>query len=107
MFLCRDVIKADVLEETVLSAVIKHLSLADVVRDLAKHEREKTEEYHLLCDVMAETYRKLYALIRQLQVRIAIVYVGVRSEYSASCQLLYSKACLVCTLNILSLDGHS
>ena len=68
--LASDVINADVLEETVLSAVIKHLSLLDVVRNLANHEKQNTEEYRLLCDVTSETYRKLYALIRQLQVRL-------------------------------------
>ena len=66
----RDVIRPDVLEEAVLSATLKHLSLMDTVQHIASHEEGRTPEYLLLKDVMGEVYRRLYAIIRQLQVRI-------------------------------------
>ena len=55
------------LEETVLSATIKHLALSDTVRHIGSHEEHNTEEYSLLREVMSEVYRRLYAMIRQLQ----------------------------------------
>lgn len=68
----RDVIKADVLEEAILSAAFKHLSLADVVHNLSSHEQQNTEEFSLLKDVTVEIYRKLDTIIRQLQVGVYI-----------------------------------
>ena len=56
------------LEETILSASIKHLSLVDTVQHLPTHEEHNTEEFRLLQDVMGEVYRRVYAMIRQLQV---------------------------------------
>lgn len=56
------------LEESILSAVIKHLSLSDTVRHLTTHEQGHSHEYFLLQEVVSETYRKLHAMIRQLQV---------------------------------------
>ena len=57
------------LEESIISATLKHLSLVDTVRHLVSHEEHNTEEYRLLKEVMSELYRKINALIRQLQVR--------------------------------------
>ncbi len=59
-----------------LSATIKHLSLADTVRDLASHEEYQTEEFTLLRDIMSEVYKRLYAMLRQLQVGV----LGLVSE---------------------------
>ena len=61
-------IQPEVLEESVLSATIKHLSLGDTVHHLATHYEHGTEEYILLRQVMSETYRRIYSMIRQLQV---------------------------------------
>ena len=66
----RDVIQPDVLEESVLSAALRHLCLGDTVSQLTWHQTNQTEEFNLLTDVMSELYRKLYAIIRQLQVII-------------------------------------
>ena len=64
----REVLVPEILEECILSATIKHLSLAETVQHLHAHEEINTEEYRLLMDVMAEMYRRHYAMIRQLQV---------------------------------------
>ena len=61
-------IKPDILEEAVLSTTIKHLSLMDTVRNLANHEKRDSDELRVLRDVMGELYRRLSALVRQLQV---------------------------------------
>ena len=64
----REILQPEVLEESILSAVIKHLSLTDTVRHLATHEQGHSDEYFLLQEVISETYTKLYAMIRQVQV---------------------------------------
>jgi len=65
-----EVIKPDVLEEIILSSAIRHLSLGDVVQNLAFHEQNATCEYRLLIEVMSELYKRLYAMLRQLQVKL-------------------------------------
>ncbi len=65
-------IEPDILEECVLSCVLKHLSLNETVRHLTTHEQSDSAEYNLLREVMSETYRRLYAMIRQLQVSGAL-----------------------------------
>lgn len=65
---CREVIELDVLEEKIISTVIKHLSLSDTVRALPTIDNQQSESFMLLRAVMEEVYRRLDALIRQLQV---------------------------------------
>ncbi|CAH1233961.1 HECTD4 [Branchiostoma lanceolatum] len=64
----RDVLQPDVLEETVVSVVIKHLGLFEILQQLSvSEEGTQTADFQLLCDIMAETFKKLNALERQLQ----------------------------------------
>lgn len=65
-----EVIKPDVLEELVLSATIHHLSLGNVVQNIAFHEQNMTDEFVTLKEIMSEVYKRLYALLRQLQARL-------------------------------------
>ena len=55
------------LEECVISAVAKHFSLKEVIRNLSHHETEHSAEYFTLIDVLTESYTKLNGLIRILQ----------------------------------------
>ena len=55
------------LEECVISAVVKHFSLKEVIHNLSQHETENSAEYFTLIDVMSESYQKLNSLIRILQ----------------------------------------
>ena len=64
----RDVLKADRIEEGIISSVIKHLAFSDAVASLGQAESAASAELLLLADVMAESYQKLHALIRRLQV---------------------------------------
>ncbi|XP_062590799.1 probable E3 ubiquitin-protein ligase HECTD4 isoform X2 [Saccostrea cucullata] len=63
----RDVINPEDLEERIVSAVLKHLSLQETVFRLAKAENQQTEEFILLRAVIQEVYTKIDALLRQLQ----------------------------------------
>ncbi|KAJ8312853.1 hypothetical protein KUTeg_010226 [Tegillarca granosa] len=63
----REVIELDILEEKIISTVIKHLSLSDTVRALPSIDNQQSESFMLLRAVMEEVYRRLDALIRQLQ----------------------------------------
>ncbi|XP_035690110.1 probable E3 ubiquitin-protein ligase HECTD4 [Branchiostoma floridae] len=64
----REVLQPDVLEETVVSVVIKHLGLFEILQQLSvSEEGTQTADFQLLCDIMAETFKKLNALERQLQ----------------------------------------
>lgn len=53
-----------------MSCVIKHLSLMDALQSLVNYQyrEDHTEEYDLLCKIMAETFKKINAMERQLQV---------------------------------------
>ena len=64
----RDVLKADRIEEGIISSVIKHLAFSDAVASLGQAESDGSAELLLLADVMTESYQKLHALIRRLQV---------------------------------------
>ncbi|XP_031704959.1 probable E3 ubiquitin-protein ligase HECTD4 isoform X2 [Anarrhichthys ocellatus] len=65
----KEVIRPDVMEEVIVSCVIKHLSLVDALQALVNyHYREDhAEEYDLVCKIMAETFKKINAMERQLQ----------------------------------------
>ena len=66
----REVIQPDVMEEMVVSCVIKHLNLVDALQSLInfQYQEEHAEEYDLLYKIMGETFKKLNAMERQLQV---------------------------------------
>jgi len=70
---CREAIQPEILEESILSAVIKHFDLTDTVRNITQHEEHQTEEFLLLKDIMSETYKHTYAMIRQLQVEVGLM----------------------------------
>ncbi|XP_030623120.1 LOW QUALITY PROTEIN: probable E3 ubiquitin-protein ligase HECTD4 [Chanos chanos] len=65
----KEVICPDVMEEVIVSCVIKHLSLVDALQSLVnfQYREEHTEEYDLLCKIMSETFKKINAMERQLQ----------------------------------------
>ncbi|XP_043924358.1 probable E3 ubiquitin-protein ligase HECTD4 isoform X2 [Protopterus annectens] len=65
----REVIQPEVMEEMVVSCVIKHLNLVDALQSLInfQYREEHVEEYDLLCKIMGETFKKLNAMERQLQ----------------------------------------
>ncbi|OPL20649.1 hypothetical protein AM593_07634, partial [Mytilus galloprovincialis] len=65
-----EVIQPDILEESVISTVIKHLSLTEIVHQLPSAENQNPEEFSLLQSVLQEVYKRLDALIRQLQVQL-------------------------------------
>lgn len=58
------------MEEVIVSCVIKHLSLMDALQSLINYQyrEDHAEEYDLLCKIMAETFKKINAMERQLQV---------------------------------------
>lgn len=58
------------MEEVIVSCVIKHLSLVDALQSLVNYQyrEEHAEEYDLVCKIMAETFKKINAMQRQLQV---------------------------------------
>uniref|UniRef100_W5N9P7 Uncharacterized protein n=2 Tax=Lepisosteus oculatus TaxID=7918 RepID=W5N9P7_LEPOC len=57
------------MEEVIVSCVIKHLTLIDALQSLVnfQYREEHGEEYDLLCKIMAETFKKINAMERQLQ----------------------------------------
>lgn len=69
-FPLREVIRPDVMEEVIVSCVIKHLSLVDALQSLVNYQyrEDHAEEYDLVCKIMAETFKKINAMERQLQV---------------------------------------
>lgn len=74
-FPLRDVIRPDVMEEVIVSCVIKHLSLVDALQSLVNYQyrEDHAEEYDLVCKIMAETFKKINAMERQLQVSASSV----------------------------------
>ncbi|KAG7243852.1 hypothetical protein INR49_006006 [Caranx melampygus] len=64
-----EVIRPDVMEEVIVSCVIKHLSLVDALQSLVNYQyrEDHAEEYDLVCKIMAETFKKINAMERQLQ----------------------------------------
>ncbi|XP_036454105.1 probable E3 ubiquitin-protein ligase HECTD4 isoform X4 [Colossoma macropomum] len=65
----KEVIRPDVMEEVIVSCVIKHLGLIDALQSLVnfQYREEHGEEHDLLCKIMAETFKKINAMERQLQ----------------------------------------
>ncbi|KAI1901157.1 hypothetical protein AGOR_G00057300 [Albula goreensis] len=65
----KEVIRPDVMEEVIVSCVIKHLTLVDALQSLVnfQYREEHAEEHDLLCKIMAETFKKINAMERQLQ----------------------------------------
>lgn len=59
------------MEEVIVSCVIKHLSLVDALQSLVNYQyrEDHAEEYDLVCKIMAETFKKINAMERQLQVQ--------------------------------------
>lgn len=79
------------MEEVIVSCVIKHLGLMDALQSLinCQYREDHSEEYDLLCKIMAETFKKINAMERQLQVSVSIS-VNVKSVVpSATCCSLY------------------
>ncbi|XP_028827058.1 probable E3 ubiquitin-protein ligase HECTD4 isoform X2 [Denticeps clupeoides] len=65
----KEVICPDVMEEVIVSCVIKHLMLLDALQSLVNHQyrEEHPEEHQLLGTIMSETFKKINAMERQLQ----------------------------------------
>lgn len=65
----KEVIRPDVMEEVIVSCVIKHLGLVDALQSLMNFQYREMhrEEHNLLCKIMAETFKKINAMERQLQ----------------------------------------
>ncbi|KAA8578851.1 hypothetical protein FQN60_005319, partial [Etheostoma spectabile] len=65
----KDVIRPDVMEEVIVSCVIKHLSLMDALQSLVNYQyrEDHAEEYDLVCKIMVETFKKINSMERQLQ----------------------------------------
>ena len=65
----KEALRLEEIEEVVLSAVIKHLGLGDLIESLPllQTKEPENEEYIFVFMVMQETFRRLNALIRQLQ----------------------------------------
>ena len=64
----KTVLQVDVLEESVISAVAKHLGIADFVRNLKNVQDKEGEELTVLTVILEETYRRFEVFIRQLQI---------------------------------------
>lgn len=62
----RDVINPDFLEERVISAALKHSSLTESLHCLSQNQQQ-TEEFLLLSSVTEEVFKRIDALVRQLQ----------------------------------------
>ena len=89
----RDVIQPGVLQESILSAALRHLALGDTVSQLAWHQAHQTDELQLLTDVMTELYCKLYAIIRQLQVGMEYVVHGSTNQNDNNLKLTLERVC--------------
>ncbi|XP_055958013.1 probable E3 ubiquitin-protein ligase HECTD4 [Patella vulgata] len=63
----KEVIQPLILEEMIMSAVVKHLSLVEALRSLPDIQKHETDEFWLLSSVVDEVFRRFDALIRQLQ----------------------------------------
>uniref|UniRef100_A0AAY5EB62 HECT domain-containing protein n=1 Tax=Electrophorus electricus TaxID=8005 RepID=A0AAY5EB62_ELEEL len=65
----KEVIQPDIMEEVIVSCVIKHLGLIDALQSLVnfQYRDEHREEHDLLCKIMVETFKKINAMERQLQ----------------------------------------
>ena len=60
-------IEPEKLEETILSVVLKHFDMKDLVDNLSLHETENSNEYFIFVEIIHETYLKFNRLVRTLQ----------------------------------------
>ncbi|KAK7506010.1 hypothetical protein BaRGS_00002732 [Batillaria attramentaria] len=81
----KNVLHPETLEEHVISAVMKHLSLMDTVRHLSVGAEQQSEDYILLSSVVDEVYRRYDVLLRQLQT-MADLEQRWRNEVEEHCQ---------------------
>ncbi|XP_059171920.1 probable E3 ubiquitin-protein ligase HECTD4 isoform X2 [Physella acuta] len=63
----KSAIEMEVVEESIISAVAKHLGLTDSLRDLRTVVDKQGDELAALMAILEETYRRFEVLIRQLQ----------------------------------------
>ncbi|XP_077996372.1 putative E3 ubiquitin-protein ligase HECTD4 [Glandiceps talaboti] len=65
----KEVLQPDVIEEAILSVAIKHLDLQECLQYFSSVDipNEQRENYSLLCNVISEVYRRLDAIMRQIQ----------------------------------------
>lgn len=75
----RSAISLDILEESTISAVAKHLGLTDSLRDLRSVVEKQGDELAALLVILEETYRRFDVLIRQLQVSAHFLLIFVQS----------------------------
>ena len=64
----KSVICPDMMEEKVLTVVIKHMGLSDTVNNIGLWEQDNSTEYYILSELVSEVYLKISSLIRRLQV---------------------------------------
>lgn len=86
------------MEEVIVSCVIKHLSLVDALQSLVNYQyrEDHAEEYDLVCKIMVETFKKINAMQRQLQV--SFCYKKLIQYSLKSCLLAVSGKHTVNTL---------
>lgn len=60
-----------------MSCVLKHLGLIDSLQSLVnlQYREEHREEYEMLCKIMAEAFKKINAMERQLQVCMVCLHI--------------------------------
>lgn len=97
LYSLREVIRPDVMEEVIVSCVIKHLSLVDALQSLVNYQyrEDHAEEYDLVCKIMAETFKKINAMERQLQVKSYTSDKHCPLNYFASKDTLYTLCMLI------------
>lgn len=74
------------MEEVIVSCVIKHLSLVDALQSLVNYQyrEDHAEEYDLVCKIMAETFKKINAMERQLQVSFLSFYLNLGIQQTST-----------------------
>ncbi|XP_025090246.1 probable E3 ubiquitin-protein ligase HECTD4 isoform X2 [Pomacea canaliculata] len=119
----RNVLQPETLEEHIISAVVKHLSLMDTVRHLSSGAQQQSEDYLLLSSVVDEVYRRFDVLLRQLQT-MADLEQRWRNEVEEYCQgntsvpspffhdyhlqdLKYKELAMLCFIKDVPLDSSS
>ncbi|KAL8604631.1 hypothetical protein ACOMHN_013411 [Nucella lapillus] len=119
----KNVLQPDLLEEHVMSVVMKHLSLMDTVRHLSAVAQQQSEDYVLLSSVVEEVYRRYDVLLRQLQT-MADLEQRWKNEVEEHCQqnispsspffrdyhmqdLRHKELAMLCFLKDVSLDRTS
>ena len=60
-------IEPEKLEEAILSVVLKHFDMKDMVDNLSLHEADMSNEYFTFVEIIQETYMKFNRLVRILQ----------------------------------------